>query len=102
MMEIQNSASFMPIKGKAITPAQFEEKARGVAKDFEALYLYQVLELMEPPVSENKIFGGGFAEEQFRQTLNEETAKTIANSNNSVGIADHIYSELMRFQEGQQ
>lgn len=71
---------------------------RKIAEDFESFYMFQVLQLMQPPMNEDSMFGGGFAEEMFRHTLNEQMAGQIV-KRGGVGLADSIYAELTRLQE---
>ncbi len=73
---------------------------RKTADDFESFFMYQVLELMTPEPDEDNLFGGGFAEEQWRHQLNEETAKSMTQKG-GVGISDHIYNQLIKMQENQ-
>ena len=73
-------------------------KAKEVAKDFEAFFLYQALELMEPEVDDNSIFSGGSAEKMFRPIMNEYKAEIIT-ENGGIGIADNIYQQLLKYQE---
>ncbi len=74
-----------------------EQRARETAKDFEAVFVNQMLNLMQPDLK-NDEFHGGHAEEQFRTFLNDEISQEIAESG-GVGVADHIYAELIKLQE---
>ncbi|MFZ2619547.1 MAG: rod-binding protein [Alphaproteobacteria bacterium] len=80
-----------------LTPAQMGKMERA-AKDYESYFLQQVLSLMEPEgVSENPLFGGGFAEEMFRNTMHEETAKSIVKAG-GIGLADRLYKQMAEMQ----
>lgn len=78
----------------AETKAQLKEKAQ----QFESFYIYQTLELMKSQ-NESKVMNGGVGEEMFRHQLNEELANNITQAG-GFGIADKIYGELLRAQEG--
>lgn len=100
-MEINLINPALPGQKSATTQAApKDEKLWEIAQNFESFYMYQVLELMQPPPSEDALFGGGFAEQMFRHTLNEQTASNITNSG-GVGLADSIYQQLTRYQEVQ-
>lgn len=75
-----------------------EDKAtlRKKAKEFEAFFIYQSMELMKADVDSE--FSGGYAEDMFRHTLNEEMANNVTEAG-GIGIADTIYAELLRNQE---
>ena len=79
------------------TPAQMQ--AKNSAKEFEAFFLFQVLELSQPE-KEETVFSGGFAEEMMQHTMNEQIGKAMAEKG-SFGIADHIYGQLLKMQEAQ-
>jgi len=84
---------------KAETPAQ--AKARKTAQDFETMFLEQTLERLfasggaEGPLGEN-----GTGGEVYRSMLVKEYAGNIAKSG-GVGIADQVYSEILKMQESQ-
>jgi Rod binding domain-containing protein len=73
-----------------------KQKMAGKAKEFEAFYVYQFLELMAP--KEQAQFGGGMGEEMFRHQLNEEIAKNMTQAG-GFGIADTVYNELLHQQQ---
>ncbi len=75
-----------------------EEKAtlRQKAKEFESFFIYQSMELMKTETDSE--FSGGYGEDMFRHTLNEEMAKNISDAG-GIGIADTIYAELLKNQE---
>lgn len=73
-------------------------KAREQAQDFEAMFLNQMFGQMFTAMDGEGPFGGGKAIGIWRSFLTDEYAKTFA-KNGGVGIADHVYRELMRQQE---
>ncbi|PZP38918.1 MAG: hypothetical protein DI585_05835 [Pseudomonas fluorescens] len=66
------------------------------ATEFEAFYIYQVMELMAPDME--GAFTGGSGEEMFRHTLNEHMADAITTSG-GFGISKSIYNQLLKQQE---
>ncbi|MZR30810.1 rod-binding protein [Sneathiella litorea] len=75
-----------------------EEQIRQTAVEFEAFFLSQVLNSMSAGLEADKTFGGGESEKMFRSMLNDEHAKSMSR-NNSVGIADAVYREMLALQE---
>ena len=74
-------------------------KARKTAEDFESMFLEQSLQRMftstgdEGPLGEN-----GTGGDVYRSMLVKEYAGTIAKSG-GVGIANQVYSEIIKIQE---
>ncbi len=79
-------------------PASESDGARRVAEEFESVFLFEVLASMYEGMGTDGAFGGGQTERTFRSMLNEEVAKSISRAG-GVGIADAIYSEIVRLQE---
>jgi Rod binding domain-containing protein len=84
----------------ALTTSAFSQSAKAsqTAQEFETFFIYQVLELMAPPPTDDSLFGGSFAEQMFRQTLNEKTAESIVD-HGGLGIADSILDQITKMQE---
>ncbi len=68
------------------------------AKDFESMFMAQMLQPMFETVGVDRIFGGGHGEEVMRSFLVQEYGK-VAAKNSHLGIAAAVQSELMRAQE---
>lgn len=76
------------------------EKAHKAAKEFEAVFVSQMLTHMFSGIEESDgLFGGGHAEAMVRPMLLDEYGKMIAKSGRGIGIADHVAAALMRTQE---
>lgn len=74
--------------------AQIEKRA----KEFEALFLSQMLKPVFESAGASTLFGGETPEsEAFGTLLHDEYAKAIAN-NGGVGLADHIKASLIALQ----
>lgn len=75
-----------------------EKQIDAAAKDFEAMFMTQMLQPMFEGIKANKMFGGGKGEEIFKGFMLEEYGKMIAESG-QIGIADAIKAEMIRMQE---
>ncbi|WP_262694983.1 rod-binding protein [Kordiimonas aquimaris] len=73
--------------------------ARETAESFEAVFLSQMLKPMFDTLSTDGIMGGGKAEGMYRDMMVDEVGKSIA-KNGGIGIADSIYREILKLQEG--
>jgi len=78
---------------KSIDP----DKAREVAKDFEAVFLSQYIGFMFQGVKTDGMFGGGTGEDIFRSLLVQEYGKLVA-ERGGIGIADAVLSQMLRMQ----
>lgn len=81
-----------------LAAAKDNEKAREVSKQFESVFLMQVLENMSSGLDNDPMFGGGAGDEIYRSMFNEQTAGAIANKG-GVGIADSVYRSILQMQE---
>jgi Rod binding domain-containing protein len=69
------------------------------AKEFESSFLTAMLEQMWTGVEAEAPFGGGHAEKVYRSMVVGEYAKSISAAG-GIGIADHVYREILSAQEG--
>lgn len=76
----------------------YDTKAREQANEFEASFLAALLRPVFEGLAKDNEFGGGFAEETWSGLLTDEYAKSIQSSAN-LGIADHVYDQLIQLQE---
>lgn len=78
--------------------AQIEE----AAKEFEAVFLAEMLKPMFEGVKEpDPLFGGGKGEEIFNGFMVQEYGKIMA-ERGGIGIAEYVKAELIRIQEEMQ
>ncbi len=87
---------------KANNAGQFAAKAKvdkidHAAKDFEAVFISQMLTHMWSGVKTDGPFGGGHAEEVYRSMLIEEYGKVIAEQG-GLGVSDALRAELINMQ----
>lgn len=104
-LSLTQNAQFAIRQPKALNapgPNADLDKVHASAKDFEAVFVTQMLGHMFSGLEESDgLFGGGHAEAMVRPMLLEEYGKMIANSGRGIGIADHVVAALVRAQEVQ-
>ena len=105
-MQVANRESLMAREAtKSPSPlatrqSPFDTKARKTAQDYETMFLEQSLERMfattggEGPLGDN-----GTGGEVYRSMLVKEYAGNVVKSG-GIGIADQVFREIMRLQEG--
>jgi Rod binding domain-containing protein len=81
--------------GHVVTPAQ----AQKIGRDFEAIFMSQMMQQMFASVPTDGWFGGGSGEEMFRPMLIDQYGKLVANHGNGIGIADAVARTLLQAQE---
>jgi Rod binding domain-containing protein len=69
-----------------------------VAKDFEAMFVSEMMKPMFEGIKPDETFGGGKTEEVFKGILLQEYGKLMAETG-QLGIAKHVKAELIRMQE---
>lgn len=75
------------------------KELKKISQDFESLFVNMMLKSMRATVPEDKLTGGGRAEETFRSLLDQEYA-TVAARRGGIGIATMVEKELLRRYEG--
>jgi len=68
------------------------------ARDFEGWMIGQMLQPMFKSVKTDKLFGGGYGEDTFRDLLVDEYGKKVAESG-GLGIASMVRREILKTQE---
>ena len=68
------------------------------AKEFESMFLTQMLRPMFDSIEKNELFGGGYGEEVWKDLLVDQYGKILAERGN-LGVSDAIKSELLKLQE---
>ena len=74
------------------------EQIDAVAKDFEAMFMTEMMKPMFEAIKPDPRFGGGKGEEVFRGFMIQEYGKMMAETG-QLGIADAVKQELIRMQE---
>lgn len=94
-LSVQNAMAARP---KALTgTARSEAALNQAAKEFEAVFMAQMLQPMWEGVEVDETFGGGHGEELLRSLLVQEFGKSVAEGANT-GLADSIKAEMIRLQ----
>ncbi|WP_198148331.1 rod-binding protein [Elstera litoralis] len=75
--------------------------AEKTGREFEAMFLSQMLQPMFETVKTNDMFGGGAGEDAFKGILVDEYGKMIAKAG-GVGIADQVKRQILDFQARQE
>jgi Rod binding domain-containing protein len=78
-----------------------EAVAERTGREFEAMFLSQMLQPMFETVKTNDMFGGGAGEDAFKGILVDEYGKMIAKAG-GVGIADQVKRQILDFQARQE
>ena len=73
-------------------------RIEAIARDFEAVFLAQMLQPMFEGVEPGEPFGGGFGEDVWRGFMAEELGKSMAEAG-GIGLADSVAREMLRLQE---
>jgi len=78
--------------------AQNMRQARKTAREFEAVFIGQMLQPMFQNIDAAEPFGGSSSEKMWRSMQVDEYGKAIAKAG-GIGIADAVFREILRAQE---
>tara|TARA_R110002124_G_scaffold64985_2_gene177252 strand:- start:63222 stop:63554 length:333 start_codon:yes stop_codon:yes gene_type:complete len=78
-----------------------EDNFEAASKEFEAMFITQMLKPMFESIEANPVFGGGKGEEVFKGFLVEEYGKSLSKAG-GIGLADNVRQEMIRMQEESQ
>ena len=81
-----------------ITGKSDANQMRKVAKEFEAVFISQMLQPMFQDLGAEAPFGGGHGEEVWRTLQVQEYGKAITDAG-GIGIADKVMREMIQMQE---
>jgi len=82
---------------QAQSALKIKGKAKAAAREFESMFLNTMFQQMSTGVDGDGPFGGSGALKVWRSFLTDQYAKTFA-KNGGIGIAPHIYNELLKHQ----
>lgn len=85
-------------EAKRVLKDKDTERLDAVAKDFEAMFVTEMMKPMFEQIKPDERFGGGKGEEIFRGMMLQEYGKMMAETG-QLGIADSVKQELLRMQE---
>lgn len=93
-MRSKQAAAMAEKSGAVKNMAKIEEAAR----EFEAVFLTEMIKPMFEDIKPDPLTGGGKGEEIFRGFMIQEYGKLMAEKG-GIGIAEHVKAELIRVQE---
>ena len=76
-------------------------RAQQAAKEFEGVFITQMLGQMFSGIETDKTFGGGEGETMFRSLMLDQYGKQIS-SQGGIGLASNITTQLLKHQEAAQ
>ncbi len=82
-------------RGEILTETRRKELKK-ISQDFEALFTGMMLKSMRETVPEDKLTGGGKAEETYRYMLDQEYAAAAAKRGGANSIASMVEKELLK------
>lgn len=85
---------FKQILDKAVA-AKEDKQLKEAAKQFEALFIYQMYSQMRESIDKGGLLDGGLANNIFQGLLDQEVSIEAAETG-SFGLADLIYKQLKR------
>jgi len=74
------------------------EEIKTTAKDFEAVFISQMMSHMFKGIKADSMFGGGNGEDMFSSMLVTEYGKEMAKGS-GIGIADQLQKAIIQMQE---
>jgi len=80
-------------------PSATSKKVDSASKDFESVFISQMLETAFETVPTDGPMGGGLGENIFRSMMIQNIGKDMAKQG-GIGLAPNIRTELLRMQEG--
>jgi Rod binding domain-containing protein len=76
---------------------KIKTKAKAAAQDFESVFLNNMFQQMQTGIDGDGPFGGSGALKVWRSFMTDQYAKTFTRAG-GIGIAGHVYQELLRHQ----
>lgn len=98
LSHIVNQTAFQAQSPTGIKNVQTPEAINKTAKEFESMFMGQMLNLMFEDVPSDPLFGDKASDKIYRSMLLEQYGKEMAESS-SLGIADQVRGELLKLQE---
>jgi len=93
---MQISSATSPVTA-GLTPRQLQQ-TREAAKQFEGIFISQMMSHMFEGVGADPMFGGGQGEEMFHSLLVNEYGKQMAQGH-GIGIADQLQKMMIEMQQ---
>ncbi len=74
------------------------QRIEETARDFEAMFMSEMMKPMFESIKTEAPFGGGKGEEIFRSFLRDEYGKMVSISNGGLGVAELVKQQLIELQ----
>lgn len=108
MQDVSASGKFLPDNAgfslsqvsRDLSGAKSAKRIEETSRDFEAMFVSEMMKPMFEGISTEAPFGGGKGEEVFRGFLLQEYGKMVAQTG-GIGIADQVQQQMIRLQEEQ-
>ena len=94
------SSKFMSLKdGISVVKDQGNDKLKEASQNFEAVFINQLLQVMDKTIQRSEFMHGGQGEKVFREMFYNEIAKDMAsNPASSFGLGKQIYEQLSKYE----
>jgi len=83
------------VRGEQLTDAK-RKQLKKISQDFEAMFTGMMLKSMRETVAEDKLTGGGKAEETYRYMLDQEYAAAASKRSGPNSLATMVEKELLK------
>ena len=83
-------------QGHSKNVGQKREALKQAAKEFESVFMYQVVQAMRQTIPKGGLVEKGEGEEMFEGMLDQEWAKTLAGRGGPASLSEVIYRQLSR------
>jgi flagellar protein FlgJ len=88
----------IPLTPMPNAPVPSAKDTKGAAKEFEGMFLSEMLSHMFDGLEVDDQFGGGHGEKMFRGMLVNQYGKMIANGK-GIGLSDQIQKTMLEIQQ---
>ena len=89
-----NTPTGKVVAGKEkLSPTDDETRLLEACRDFEAIFLGELLKSMRKTVPQGGLLGNSFGQDVFQSMLDDEYAKSMASSR-STGLAEILFQQL--------
>ncbi len=89
MIAHKNSLAQLKLQGNDVDSAE-------AFRQFEGMFIGQLMQMMYETVPVNEMFGGGFSEQMYRSMLIDEYGNTVS-ARGGIGIAQKLQQSLVDF-----
>lgn len=75
-----------------------DQELKKACADFEAIFIYRMLEAMRKTVPQEGLFsgGGGLADSPYGALMDQKLSETLASRGGGIGIQDVLYEQLKK------